>query len=50
VLAYVYQLKAAMAGRGTTPVMPNPPVPPELDPHNKPVAKRDGDDALEDEA
>lgn len=50
VLAYVYQLKAAMAGRGVTPVMPNPPVPPELDPHNKPVPKRDGDDDLEDEA
>jgi flagellar biosynthetic protein FlhB len=36
VLAYVYQLKAAMAGRGATPQQPDPPVPPELDPHNKP--------------
>jgi flagellar biosynthetic protein FlhB len=44
VLAYVYQLRAAMAGRAATPVMPNPPVPPELDPHNKPVARGDGDE------
>lgn len=37
VLAYVYQLKAAMAGRGMAPDMaPNPPVPDELDPHKKP--------------
>ena len=36
VLAYVYQLKAAMANRGAKPDMPNPVVPPELDPHNKP--------------
>ena len=36
VLAYVYQLKAALKGRGEKPKMPNPPVPPELDPHNKP--------------
>ncbi len=36
VLAYVYQLKAAMAGRGQRPDMPHPVIPPELDPHNKP--------------
>lgn len=37
VLAYVYQLKAAMAGRGAMPEQaPDPKVPPELDPHNKP--------------
>ena len=36
VLAYVYQLKAAMKAHTTKPTMPNPPVPPELDPHNKP--------------
>jgi flagellar biosynthetic protein FlhB len=37
VLAYVYQLKAAMAGRGKAPdVIPQPAIPPELDPHNKP--------------
>lgn len=34
VLAYVYQLKAALAGRGAMPgAMPEPQVPPELDPH-----------------
>ena len=39
VLAYVYQLKAAMAGRGAMPgQMPVPEVPPELDPHWKPAA------------
>jgi flagellar biosynthesis protein FlhB len=39
VLAYVYQLKAAMAGRGAMPgQMPVPEVPPELDPHWKPPA------------
>ncbi len=37
VLAYVYQLRAAMASRhATRPDMPRPHVPPELDPHNKP--------------
>ncbi len=37
VLAYVYQLKAALAGRGLAPeAAPNPPVPDELDPHKKP--------------
>lgn len=36
VLAYVYQLKAALAGRGAMPGdMPAPEVPPELDPHWK---------------
>lgn len=36
VLAYVYQLRAALAGRGAMPgEMPNPQVPPELDPHWK---------------
>lgn len=39
VLAYVYQLKAAMAGRGAMPgQVPVPEVPPELDPHWKPAA------------
>lgn len=39
VLAYVYQLKAAMAGRGAMPgQMPVPEVPQELDPHWKPAA------------
>ncbi|WP_291008628.1 EscU/YscU/HrcU family type III secretion system export apparatus switch protein [Hydrogenophaga sp.] len=34
VLAYVYQLKAALKGQGVAPgVMPVPEVPPELDPH-----------------
>ena len=42
VLAYVYQLKAALAGRGAMPgEMPEPQVPPELDPHWKqPAAAR----------
>ncbi len=35
VLAYVYQLKAAMGGRGAMPVQPVPDVPPELDPHHR---------------
>jgi flagellar biosynthetic protein FlhB len=36
VLAYVYQLKAAMKGEGAMPgEMPTPQVPPELDPHHK---------------
>ena len=42
VLAYVYQLKAAMAGRGAMPGdMPTPQVPPELDPHFKPTPPAD---------
>jgi flagellar biosynthesis protein FlhB len=41
VLAYVYQLKAALAGRGAMPgEMPVPQVPPELDPHWKKPAAR----------
>jgi len=43
VLAYVYQLKAALAGRGRVPDLPAPQVPPELDPHNKPKAAEDAD-------
>jgi len=40
VLAYVYQLKAAMRGQGVMPGdMPVPDVPPELDPHWKPAAR-----------
>ncbi len=36
VLAYVYQLKAALKGQGAMPgEMPTPQVPPELDPHFK---------------
>ena len=38
VLAYVYQLRAALAGRGPAPgALPELPVPPELDPHNTPA-------------
>ncbi|MCY4743655.1 flagellar biosynthesis protein FlhB [Pelomonas sp. UHG3] len=37
VLAYVYQLRAALASRHVArPDMPKPHVPPELDPHNQP--------------
>jgi flagellar biosynthetic protein FlhB len=36
VLAYVYQLRAAMAAHRQPPSAPTPVVPPELDPHNKP--------------
>ncbi|MBB4843581.1 flagellar biosynthetic protein FlhB [Paucibacter oligotrophus] len=36
VLAYVYQLKQAMVMRSAAPEQPDPLVPPELDPHNKP--------------
>ena len=40
VLAYVYQLRAAMSGRGTKPNdLPELVVPPELDPHNTPVVE-----------
>jgi len=50
VLAYIYQLRAAMAGSGQTPEAPTPNVPPELDPHNKPHARSAADlDLLEDE-
>ena len=37
VLAYVYRLKAAMRGQGPMPQQPDPHVPPELDPLNKPT-------------
>ncbi|MFM9916179.1 MAG: flagellar biosynthesis protein FlhB [Rhizobacter sp.] len=38
VLAYVYQLRAAMSGRGAMPAdLPELSVPPELDPHNDPA-------------
>jgi flagellar biosynthetic protein FlhB len=36
VLAYVYQLRAALAARRAAPDEPHPHVPPELDPHNQP--------------
>ena len=36
VLAYVYQLRAAIAARRAAPDTPKPHVPPELDPHNQP--------------
>ena len=40
VLAYVYQLRAAMTGRGAMPPdLPELSVPPELDPHNTPVVE-----------
>lgn len=42
VLAYVYQLRAALAGRGPAPKdLPAIVVPPDLDPHNKPPAAQD---------
>jgi flagellar biosynthesis protein FlhB len=45
VLAYVYQLRAAMASRNAArPDMPKPHVPPELDPHNKPGWAPDPDE------
>ena len=43
VLAYVYQLKNALAGRGRVPEVPQPVIPPELDPHNKPHVPEDAD-------
>ena len=36
VLAYVYQLRAALKTHSAKPAQPDPVVPPELDPHNKP--------------
>ncbi|QPN30155.1 flagellar biosynthesis protein FlhB [Diaphorobacter sp. JS3051] len=43
VLAYVYRLKAAMRGEGRMPdAQPDPFVPPELDPHHKPLAATAG--------
>ncbi len=42
VLAYVYQVKAALKGQGAMPgEMPTPVVPPELDPHFKKSATKD---------
>jgi flagellar biosynthetic protein FlhB len=42
VLAYVYQLRAALAGRGRMPGdVPSVEVPPDLDPHNKPSPAAD---------
>jgi flagellar biosynthetic protein FlhB len=47
VLAYVYQLRAAMAGKAPMPQQqPQPDVPVELDPHHK-AAKAATDDAME---
>jgi flagellar biosynthetic protein FlhB len=49
VLAYVYQLRAAMAGRGAMPAgVPDVAVPPELDPHNRPAPAADDADDEED--
>ncbi|MBL0943269.1 MAG: flagellar biosynthesis protein FlhB [Hydrogenophaga sp.] len=39
VLAWVYQLKAALRGEGVMPADPQPQVPPELDPHFKKAAQ-----------
>ena len=50
VLAYVYQLKMAVANHAAKPVMPVPAVPPELDPHNQPGARQALDDAMTDES
>jgi len=51
VLAYVYQLKAAMSGRGRAPGdLPDLPVPAELDPHHvkaQPPSAADVDDLVE---
>jgi flagellar biosynthesis protein FlhB len=45
ILAYVYRLKAALAGTGPMPqTVPEPYVPPELDPLNKQPAVAAGDD------
>jgi len=44
VLAYVYQLRAAMAGHGPQPgELPELNVPPELDPHHKPNPTEESD-------
>jgi flagellar biosynthetic protein FlhB len=46
VLAYVYQLRAALAGRGAMPhELPPLPVPEELDPHHTTTTTPAGDDA-----
>lgn len=45
VLAWVYQLRDALIGRAPMPgQLPDLPVPPELDPHNKKQATHEGDD------
>jgi flagellar biosynthetic protein FlhB len=45
VLAYVYQLRAAMAGRAPEPgPLPELNVPPELDPHHKPNVPTESDE------
>lgn len=44
VLAYVYQVKAALKGQGAMPgEMPVPQVPPELDPHFKKTASKEAE-------
>ncbi|MDP2016443.1 flagellar biosynthesis protein FlhB [Hydrogenophaga sp.] len=44
VLAYVYQVKAALKGQGAMPgEMPVPQVPPELDPHFKKTSSKDAE-------
>lgn len=46
VLAYVYQVRAALKGKGTMPVaVPVPDVPVELDPHHKPATTRETEEA-----
>ncbi len=47
VLAYVYQLRAALAAHTRPPVPPKPVVPAELDPHNQPGWTPDDDLAEE---
>ena len=45
VLAYVYQLRAAIAGRGAMPAeLPTLPVPDELDPQQKPTVNSEDDE------
>ena len=51
VLAYVYQLRAAMAGKAPMPAaQPEPDVPPDLDPHHKAAAQADASDNTERDA
>ena len=50
VLAYVYQLRAALRARMALPVEPHPHVPPNLDPHNDPDWKPDADEFGDEEA
>lgn len=44
VLAWVYQLKAALRGEGLMPADPQPQVPPELDPHFKKKTAQESDE------